>query len=413
MLLLCSCASNRSDVHESSQARDLAYLYKTLPKRHINLYSQHSKGEFQKAYDQALQKAGNLSPAGFYFTLRSLVALSGDSHTSVGITQDIVSCLKAVPVQFSYVDGTWRVSVIERTYGELLAAELVSLNRIPIDEIETLARSVYSYDNEVWFRHALSQQLNLTNLYSYLGIADFDDKPVVVTVLPHQETEKVSITLNPVSSDQYNMQSFVTWYQKMPQTYASNAAYRAMTFEKSDALFIQYNACISIESYPIETFTEEVLTLLENGKFSKVLVDLRYNGGGDSRLFEPMIDGLGKLQKERYFTIDVLVGEGTFSSALMNAIHFKRRTDCRLVGQPSGGSVNHYGEVQFFKLPESGIPITYSTKHFVMDRSYGAGPLIPDVVIMQRVDDILKGRDTVVEDLLTLHLVGVENQDTV
>ncbi|WP_262493747.1 S41 family peptidase [Niastella koreensis] len=58
----------------------------------------------------------------------------------------------------------------------------------------------------------------------------------------------------------------------------------------------------------------------------------------------------------------VLIGKLTFSSAIMNAIELKRGTNAILVGEPTSGSVNHYGEVRAFRLPHTKIIIGYSTR---------------------------------------------------
>ena len=84
----------------------------------------------------------------------------------------------------------------------------------------------------------------------------------------------------------------------------------------------------------------------------------------------------------------------------MNAMHFRQKANARLVGIPTGGSLNHYGETAHFTLPNSSIAVYYSTKHFVMDRNYTGTSLVPDVVIEQTVEDILLEKDTVVETLL-------------
>jgi len=282
----------------------------------------------------------------------------------------------------------------------LLGGEVIAINSIPMQEVERLASPLFSHDNQVWLRYYLSQQLNLTNLYAYLGIATSPSQMVSLTIKQRSTDEEHTISLTPVSANEYGMLSFATWYQSHPETGASNAPYRALLLEESNTLFVQYNVCMSYDEYPLDGFIQEILALAESSSFEHVMVDLRYNSGGDSRLLEPLVDGLGTLQYEQGFSIDVLIGEGTFSSALMNAMHFKKRTNARLVGGPSGGSLNHYGETRNFSLPNSKIPVSYSTKHFVMDKKYQAGPLMPDLAIERTVDDILAGRDTVVEALL-------------
>lgn len=398
LFFLGGCAT-KIEVNNPNQG-DITYLYEQLPKLHVDFYHAAAKADFRNAYSTAMERAETTSDLDFYFSLRELASYAKDSHTSVGLTQELVAQLSAIPAQFSYVEGAWRVSVVERMHESLLGGEVIAINGIAMEEVEKLASPLFSHDNQVWLRHYLSQQLNLTNLYTYLGFAKSPTEVVTLTVKPRSGGDEQALFLQPVSANEYGMLSFATWYQTHPETGATNAPYRALLLEEKNTLFVQYNVCMSYEEYPLDGFIKEILALVESASFDHVMIDLRYNSGGDSRLLEPLVDGLGVLQEKQGFSIDVLIGEGTFSSALMNAMHFKKRTNARLVGEPTGGSLNHYGEIKQFSLPGSGIPVTYSTKYFVMDKTYQTGSLIPDLVIGKTVDDILSGRDTVVEMLL-------------
>ncbi len=95
----------------------------------------------------------------------------------------------------------------------------------------------------------------------------------------------------------------------------------------------------------------------------------------------------------------VLIGEGTFSSAILNAIELKTRLDATLVGRPTGGSVSHYGELESGTLPSSGLGYTWSSKYF--DNGF-EGPLLPDITVALSLDDYIQGIDT---DLLALGLI--------
>ncbi|ADY13366.1 peptidase S41 [Sphaerochaeta globosa str. Buddy] len=398
LLLLAGCTT-KLEVNNPMQA-DITYLYEKLPRLHVDFYHATSKADFSKAYHKAMENAESASDLDFYFSLRELVGYAQDSHTAVGLTEGFVAQLSAIPAQFSYVQGAWRLGVVERSHAHLLGSEIIAINDVPIEEVQRRASPLFSHDNEVWLRYYLSQQFNLTNLYTYIGIADSPSLSVNLTLKQRSTDQIHTITLTPVSAKEYGMLSFATWYQAHPETGASNAPYRALLLEENNTLFVQYNVCMSYEEYPLQSFIDEIVSLVTSKSFGRVIVDLRYNSGGDSRLFEPMVDGLAALQTEQGFALDVLIGEGTFSSALMNAMHFRQRTQARLVGTPTGGSLNHYGETAHFTLPNSDIAVSYSTKHFVMDRNYKGTSLVPDVVIEQTVEDILLGKDTVVETLL-------------
>jgi uncharacterized protein (TIGR03437 family) len=73
----------------------------------------------------------------------------------------------------------------------------------------------------------------------------------------------------------------------------------------------------------------------------------------------------------------VIIGRRTYSSAIINAIAI-RQTTAVLVGEPSGGSPNSYGEVKTLTLPNSQLVVNYSSRYFSFP-GYPAGALMPDV----------------------------------
>ncbi|MEA5032190.1 MAG: hypothetical protein VB025_08590 [Sphaerochaeta sp.] len=400
----CTTTGNlpHSESSDSSRVADLKALYTTLPAKHKDFFNTVDRTEFEAACMQALAHVDSMSDADFYFTLRTLAAYAHDSHTSVGMTQSLVDQFLAIPVQITYLQDAWRISVVDKHRSDLLGAEIVAVNGIPMDEVIDRATSAFSHDNTVWLRKSLSQQLNLTQLYSFLGIAAHPTDPIDLTLIPIGDDTEQTLTLEPVTAAQFHQRPLATLYDKTVETGPSKEPYRSLLLQGHDTLFIQYNQCMSVDAFPLPMFIGEVLAQIAEQKPSRIIVDLRYNGGGDSRLFEPMIDGLATLQAKQSFALDVLIGEGTFSSALMNAIQFKRRTDCLLVGSPTGGSVNHYGETARFLLPYSNLPVIYSTKRFVMDASHPAGPLLPDLSVEPTVQQLLTGSDAAVDAVLGL-----------
>ena len=174
-------------------------------------------------------------------------------------------------------------------------------------------------------------------------------------------------------------------------------------YEFSDyggALWIGYYSCAEDPEHPMADFVQEVEQAIADGSYTKVCVDLRYNGGGNSAVLEPLIDRLAALREEMGFEVYALIGENTFSSAVMNAAQLKTRAGATLVGRPTGGSANHYGELQSFELDHLPLTVYYSTKYFEMLPGYPAGSLQPDIEVERTLEDYVSGKDCEMEAVL-------------
>lgn len=154
----------------------------------------------------------------------------------------------------------------------------------------------------------------------------------------------------------------------------------------------------------MEDFAALVAKDLEAGDYSRVLLDLRNNGGGSDGVIWPLLEYL-RLAMDGGCELVGLIGESTFSSALINAVEIQEMGGV-LAGEPAGGSVCHFGAVQGFSLPNSKVRGQLSSKYLdlntLLDAAAGRGveALEPDVLVYQTLEDTLNGKDTTVDWLL-------------
>jgi hypothetical protein len=80
-------------------------------------------------------------------------------------------------------------------------------------------------------------------------------------------------------------------------------------------------------------------------------------------------------------------------------LDLKKKTQAVFYGEPTGGKLNHYGEIKYLTLPFLKLTVSYSTKYFKYIE--GDEPsLAPDVSIELTLDDYLALRDPVLEAIL-------------
>ena len=155
----------------------------------------------------------------------------------------------------------------------------------------------------------------------------------------------------------------------------------------------------------MEDFAAAVAKDLAAGDYDRVLLDLRYNGGGSDGVIWPLFEVLRKAM-DNGVTLVGLIGEATFSSALINAVEIQEMGGI-LAGEAAGGSVCHFGAVHTFTLPNSKVRGQVSSKYLdlntLLDAAAGRGveALQPDILVYQTLEDTLAGKDTLVEACLS------------
>ena len=203
--------------------------------------------------------------------------------------------------------------------------------------------------------------------------------------------------------------------------------------ETERTLYFQFNRCIEMGTLPFKRFNDTLFDFIDTHPVERLVVDMRDNGGGDSTLLVPFITRIKAHPLNRQGVLFVIVGRGTFSSAMLNALKLVQETEATFVGEPTSGSPAHYGEMQRFILPNSRMQVNYSTKYFPTS-IYGMSEItigdvlgafgyslprfpvqassectfVPEVYVAPTGADYAAGRDPVMEYILETILIANE-----
>ena len=349
---------------------DLTIVYETLKDSHPDLFANTPEETFLARKAELTEHLDSASDVEFLFGLQSLAALVGDSHTSVQVADSVVDQLNAYPMVLSWRDGHWYLTTVPAEEQDLLGAEVTAIGgRSMAEVVETFGR-VLSADNPVKLRRQYRQVCNVADYYAYLGLAKAGE-PLALTLA---DGKTVSIAPMPYLS--LGEAEIVQLGAEVPQpaTARQKCNYCALPLS-GQVYYIQYNVCQEDPALPMEDFAAQVQADLEAGGYSRVLVDLRNNGGGSDGVIWPLLSVLRQEMDDGTEVVG-LIGEATFSSAIINAVELQEM-GIPLVGEPASGSVDHFGSASGFSLPNSGIQIGVSSKYIdlgtLLDADAGPG----------------------------------------
>ena len=378
---------------------DLDFLYeKVLAGFHPDAFANTPESEFLALKAEIEGRLETVSCTEFLLDLMRLAALVGDSHTSVSVGS--AANFRAYPFSLVRRGESWYLSAAAPEDEDLLCQEVTLLAGKPVEEVIEAYGTLFASDNPVHLRRQFRQACNVADIYEYLGLVEAGE-PLAVTLKGGK-----ALSLAPVGMEEMNKLEIVRISDKIkgqPETAAADAYYFAKPLTE-DAYYIQYNTCQEAEDLPMEDFAALVAKDLKAGDYSRVLLDLRNNGGGSDGVIWPLLERL-RLAMDGGCELVGLIGEGTFSSALINAVEIQEMGGV-LAGEPAGGSVCHFGAVKTFQLPNSKVRGQVSSKYIdlntLLDAAAGRGveALEPDVLVYQTLEDTLNGKDTTVDWLL-------------
>lgn len=268
-----------------------------------------------------------------------------------------------------------------------------------LDSAQLLERmSPYlAYETEGWQRVQAEMVFARRALLRELQLVQ-DDK-VVLTVATPWGSREVEIPFGPASTTrQIGIGDALSLPVALTASHPGQSYYWQQHLPGSAALYIQYNRCANDPALAFVDFAAQVARDIDTLQPRRVIVDLRFNGGGDTRVIKPLLKVLAA-RSSRIGRPVVLIGEYTFSSGVRAARDLRSRTGALLVGSATGGLNGGYGEAPATRLPNSGLGVQWSLKKY----SLGPGkPVMPDVEVAVSAADLLSGRDAVLETALAL-----------
>jgi hypothetical protein len=263
--------------------------------------------------------------------------------------------------------------------------------------VERVLAAVIPHENKAQLKVRGPNYMAIPQVLAALGLADSPDTvkldidtlgEVPIVPLPMDSSVKWISMLDTLLCD-------IPLYLRQPDSY-----YWFDTLRDSSVVYVKYSACTEMRDRSFASFTSDLFDVIDSQPPDKLIIDIRSNGGGSSAIAQPLIAGIGmrpSINREGH--LFVIIGRETFSSAILNAISFRSETSAILVGEATGGKPNHFGEIRFFTLPNSRVPITYSTKYFRM-AAEDTPSLFPDIEVGTSFSDLMGCRDPVLEAIL-------------
>jgi hypothetical protein len=354
-----------------------------------------------KTFDPAIaalkESLPSLSDTEIVMRLMRIVAGAGVAHTSVEWPKGM-GFERRLPVVMGWYGDGLAVASATQEFRSAVGRKVLKLGSKTPEELLAAVTPYISHENDAYLRNAAPGFLTAYPVVNQLGLADPDG--MVSMVLERAGGEPLTVKLPLVESKEAKVGFWVALgIEKPPFVSQLNRKYWSRYFEDSRTEFIQYNQCMNDRALPFGEFTQGVMREIDAHPVQRVVLDLRWNGGGDSSVIGPLKNALAS-RPQLAGHIYVLIGAGTFSSALLNAIDWKQHLHATLAGEPTGGKPGSYGEVKLLTLPNSKVVVRYSSKYFAAPGGMDTPSLMPDILAPLKLSDLEAGRDSALDAIL-------------
>lgn len=357
-------------ISKEEAKEDLEYLYETISKKHVSTIDMIPK-EFENQYALELDKIdSNIDVLELWELSSRIVKTLEDAHSGIYYFGDD----RVIDGSFSFENNILYYEANDKP-NELL--EVLSIAGVGTKEIFSSFLSQFSYENIYWannrFPAALSKRSNL----KWLGLS-LDSNIEMLVIDNNKEEKNIS-------------QEFIEKNTNISDTASDYKFVNYKIMEEHDVGVLSLYECNYNETYikTLEDFFNEV----KSNNINNIAIDLRFNGGGNSKVANEFISYLDvdeykafgaelrygnnikeynssivKNEKKKHtFTGDlyVLTSNGTFSSATMFSTILRDNNLAKIIGEPSGNKPSAFGDVLTFQLPNSGLVLKTTYKKFI------------------------------------------------
>ncbi|HKR04054.1 MAG TPA: S41 family peptidase [Bacteroidia bacterium] len=384
---------------------DIEFLKSELPAKHIHLFFSVSKKEFTSKLDNIISDVDKLTDLEVAMGLQRIIAGMGDSHTGIN-TRGLLDSTNKLPLRlYWFSDGLY---VLQTTLEneELLGKKIISINRFKIKVIVDSLSTLITADNSAIVKKDIPFLISFAQLLQYFRFGWNDSFSIEV------ESPVGTRLVKEIKAAKLNRDNLVSFKPDSVSFFRENQKllFTDKYSENDSIYYVQYNKCWGREmeekygdkekAAGLPSFAEyrkSIFETINNRPVNKLVFDMRLNSGGSSPQGTDLITDLATQDKiNKKGKLFVVIGRATFSSAIINAMDFKSKTNAVFVGEETGGKPSHFGEVKIFNLPSSGLKVNYSTKYFKRTEE-DLKTLKPDITIEESFSDFKKGIDPVYE----------------
>lgn len=370
--------------------QDLDYLVENLELLHANAYHSVSRERFAEEAARLRAAIPGMSEAEIRVGLTRLVARIGDGHTDVAGWNSREA--NRYPVRFYLLSDGLFVIAAPETEAAILGGRVLRLNRTDADSALAAARSMVPAETEGHVALLAARYLANADVLEALGIADPDGGlPLAVataggdTITTRLETGRQLLQAAP----------------DPPPAFRANPEkqYWSRFDDEARTAYLKYNTFL--DPFGLAQFSAGFWSEVEKRNLRYVIVDFRENGGGMSSAFDPFFDGiLDHDAIDRRGHLYVLVNRRTFSSAVLYTGILRSETQALVAGEEMGGEPNAFGDLRRFRLPNSGLRITFSRRYFEMWPDT-LPPFAIDIPVEVSSGQYFAGEDPVLDEVMS------------
>jgi hypothetical protein len=366
---------------------DIAYLATQLPRVHVDgLTGGTTWARWNAAADRLKANVPQLTDGQIITGMARIVAQLHDDETLVEVPAHPL-----YPFQTQWIGPGLYFIVLPAADKALLGGRILAVDGHPIAEVLAGIRATVDYEDAGVARGTESQLLENPTWLSYLGIVSSIRSARFTVRLPSGRVVYADIASYGADGGLPGKPRGITVPLPL-YLQRNNQPYWMTVLAAHDAVYLKYNQCLDNNGF--QHLAARALALLRAHPDWRLIIDLRFNSGGDSSPLQTVANWIAADPAiDQHGRIFGLIDGNVYSSASLDSHILQSQDGAILVGQPTAEQHDTYGDDGgTLRLPHYGITIQYTTAVVNHARAVFG---MPDITVSPTLHDWLTGTDPV------------------
>ena len=350
--------------------QDLDYTERKLLRLETS-FTPASRHQFLDSIANLKASATKLDEPHVVVGLARIVAAIDNAHTRLYLLRNRTD-LRRLPVRVWWFQDKLHIIRSSAEQSHLLGCEVVRIANVPALRAKQMVAGLYA-GSDGWRDYMSTYTLTSPEiLYGADIVSSMESIRWDLTC----NGEALSVDLKPLPL-KHSTAPVESWWDLAPGAPPTLEAGQATTlpvvpvylrhpdhpywFEylsDASAVYFQYNRSGSDPQYSIRDFERELLNALNDHPKAALIVDLRFNTGGDGNVGRQMMNDLQAASTSR--RVYVITGCTTFSAGLFHAVQWKHWRKAIFVGEEPGDRLEFFAEGGNVLLPNSRLTIHFA-----------------------------------------------------
>jgi tetratricopeptide (TPR) repeat protein len=344
-----------------------------MPRQHKDFFHSMSREAFEDGVRRLNDRIPQLDDDEIVVEMARLVNAVGDGHSGMRLYFDPAIALHGYPLRLGiYPEGVFVEAAVE-SLAAVVGARLTGIGPLETEEAVAAVAPLIARDNDQDLETFAPALLVMAEVLHAVGMAPTNDDAEFHF---QKDGRTFSRTLVPGGVFRLQGHSYLDlryagggWVDAREQS-GRRLALRLRGLDQpfwfhflqeAPILYVRLNEIQDGDDETLSQFSERMLEFIRSHAVEKLVIDLRWNRGGNNYLNRDFVRAVIHAEEiDRRGRLFALIGHRTFSAAQALVDELEKYTNVVFVGEPTAQHPNHFGDNRKIRLPNSGITLRAS-----------------------------------------------------